>query len=282
MGRRFRGRGGRLREVGDPGRWRVVARACVLAYFRDGTLRRSWILVQIDGARWKIFVVWCWIRCRMGRRGPCGAGRGDTTGRANSHAACLREPCADTDAGPGADLERLEKSIAENRFSVSIDNGPWFRATHVRREGDDPISLSILLDVSGGSSALMPEIAHAISGLAPLSLQERCCVSIYVLHCPFKQSMEDAPAERDDLKRAVDSALQMWSYRRQKKHESDCKPPPRLWDALTSIILYRFITFRAAEVALAITDGQLQWQYEHMELCESPCPICGGGDLRCG
>ncbi len=73
----------------------------------------------------------------------------------------------------GPNRERLEKPIAESRFSVSIDNGPWFRATHVRREGDDPISLSILLDVSGDSSALMPKIADAISGLAPLSLQAR-------------------------------------------------------------------------------------------------------------
>ncbi len=155
----------------------------------------------------------------------------------------------------GPNRERLEKSIAENRFSVSIDNGPWFRATHVRREGDDPISLSILLDVSGGSSALMPKIADAISGLAPLSLQERDRVSIYVLDCSFKQSMEDAPAERDDLKRAVNSALQMWSYRRQKKHESDCKPPPRLWDALTSIILDPVYHLPGRRVVLAITDG---------------------------
>jgi len=48
----------------------------------------------------------------------------------------------------GPNRERLTKPIAENRFSVSIDSGPKFRATHVRLEGDDAISLSILLDVS--------------------------------------------------------------------------------------------------------------------------------------
>src|ERR1700720_4697350 len=52
----------------------------------------------------------------------------------------------------------IGKPIAGNRFSVSIDSGHWFRATHVRQEGDDPISLSILLDVSGDAEALLPKI----------------------------------------------------------------------------------------------------------------------------
>ena len=45
----------------------------------------------------------------------------------------------------------------------NIDSGPWFRATHVRQEGDDPISLSILLDVSGDAAELMPKIDDAIA-----------------------------------------------------------------------------------------------------------------------
>ena len=49
----------------------------------------------------------------------------------------------------GPDRERLKTPIAESRFSISIDNGPWFRVTHVRMEGDDPVSLSILLDGVG-------------------------------------------------------------------------------------------------------------------------------------
>jgi hypothetical protein len=151
--------------------------------------------------------------------------------------------------------EQLKKPIAESRFSVSIDSGPWFRATHVRREGDDPISLSILLDVSGDSSELMPKIADVISGLAPVSLKAWDRVSIYVLDCSFRQTLEDAPAGQDDLKRAVDSALQMWSYRRQNKHEGDCKPSSRLWDALTSIILDPVYHLPGRRVVLAITDG---------------------------
>src|SRR5258708_7785459 len=69
--------------------------------------------------------------------------------------------------------DRVSKRIAESRFSVSIDSGRWFRATHVRQEGDDPISLSILLDVSGDAADLMPKMADALGKLAPLSLHPR-------------------------------------------------------------------------------------------------------------
>jgi hypothetical protein len=39
--------------------------------------------------------------------------------------------------------------IAEKKFAVSLDGGPAFTPTHVRAEGEDPITLSILLEVGG-------------------------------------------------------------------------------------------------------------------------------------
>jgi hypothetical protein len=83
----------------------------------------------------------------------------------------------------GPNRERLKTSIAESRFSISIDSGPWFRATHVRPEGDDPIAFSILLDVSGDAAELMPKIGDAIADLAPFSLHSKHHVSIYALDC---------------------------------------------------------------------------------------------------
>ena len=43
----------------------------------------------------------------------------------------------------GQNRERLKSESTPSRFSVSIDGGPWFAATHVRREGDDPLELGI-------------------------------------------------------------------------------------------------------------------------------------------
>ena len=144
--------------------------------------------------------------------------------------------------------------IAPSRFSISLDSGPQFRPTHVRPEGDDPISLSILLDARGSQDDLLPKVDAAIADLAPLSLQARDHVSIYALDCSLIETLKDASAEQAGLKRAVDSALQTWRYFKQNKRREDCKSNLHLWDALTFIIqgLHRLPGRR---VILAITDG---------------------------
>src|SRR5215469_15739200 len=73
--------------------------------------------------------------------------------------------------------------VAESRFFVSLDGGPKFRVTHARLEGDDPISLAILLDVRQPEASLMGRIDDAIAGLAPLSLTARDQLSVYALDC---------------------------------------------------------------------------------------------------
>jgi hypothetical protein len=135
----------------------------------------------------------------------------------------------------GPNRERLKTPITEKRFSVRIDNGPWFRATHVRTEGDDPISLSILLDVSGDASKLMPKISNVIAGLAPLSLHPKDHVSIYVLDCSLVRSLNDVPAGASQLKLGVEKALESWRVRQQNWGVPSCRQTIHLWDALTYI-----------------------------------------------
>jgi hypothetical protein len=48
----------------------------------------------------------------------------------------------------------------------------------VRLEGEDPIALSILLDVSGSDAQLMPDIDDVIAGLSPTFLRQVDRVSI--------------------------------------------------------------------------------------------------------
>src|SRR5882757_5316314 len=60
--------------------------------------------------------------------------------------------------------------IDERRFFVSLDGGRKFRVTHARLEGDDPISLTILMDLSQSDPRIMLRADQAIAGLAPLSL----------------------------------------------------------------------------------------------------------------
>ncbi len=132
----------------------------------------------------------------------------------------------------GPNRERIKKPIAENRFSVSIDDGPWFRATHVRQEDDDPISLSILLDVSGDSENLMPKMAEAIAGLAPLSLHPKDHVSVFALDCSMVRSLNDVPADDASLKTGVERALEPSTTQTQDRRKAKCGERGHLWDAI--------------------------------------------------
>ena len=144
--------------------------------------------------------------------------------------------------------------VAPGRFKVSLDEGPKFRATHVRLEGDDPISLAILLDVSGKETDLIPKIDEAIASLAPLSLTSRDHVSIYALECKLIRSLDDLPAEQGRLKSGVDAALQSWTNRGSVKRGSGCQNPVRLWDALT-YLTYALSSRPGRRVVLAVTRG---------------------------
>ena len=151
--------------------------------------------------------------------------------------------------------DRVEKPIAESRFSVSIDSGRWFRATHVRQEGDDPVSLSILLDVSGDSADLMPKMGDALGELAPLSLHARDRVSVYALDCSLRRALYDWPADKVSLEKAVGAALEPWMLRKRTKPAEKCENSRRLWDGLGTVA-NALSELPGRRVILVVTDGR--------------------------
>jgi hypothetical protein len=151
--------------------------------------------------------------------------------------------------------DRVGKPIAESRFSVSIDSGRWFRATHVRQEGDDPISLSILLDVTGDSADVMPKMGDALEKLAPMSLHARDRVSVYALDCSLRRSLHDAPADGVWLKKAVGVALAPWMERKRTKQTERCENRGHLWDGLGAVEI-ALSESPGRRVILVVTDGR--------------------------
>ena len=146
------------------------------------------------------------------------------------------------------------RAVPPERFYVSLDDGPRFKATHVRVEGDDPIALSILLDVNGNSAELMRKAEDAIGGMAPVSVGKRDRVSVYELDCGLMRTMHEAPADAEKMKAAVGSALKDWRERRAAKKASPCKERAPLWDAI-ALITHEMRESTGRRVMLVFSDG---------------------------
>lgn len=151
----------------------------------------------------------------------------------------------------GPDREQIAKPIAANKFSISVDSGPWFRATHVRLEGDDPISLAILLDMRRGEGDFAPKIGDAIANLSPSLLHTKDHVSIYALGCDLTRSLNDAPADASRLRLGVKRALEFWT----EQKNITCLQQDHLWDAL-AFIAGQLYQLPGRRVILAVSGGR--------------------------
>jgi VWFA-related protein len=153
--------------------------------------------------------------------------------------------------------DRIRTPIADKQFSVSLDSGPWFPATHVRLQGDDPIALSILLDTSGQTGSLMPKMAEGIANLAPGSLRPHDHLSVYALNCSLIGEASALPADSAALKQAVDGVLSSWTNRNSRKRgvdDNDCKQKEHLWDALINLTK-SLHELPGRRVILVVSDG---------------------------
>ena len=153
--------------------------------------------------------------------------------------------------GPG---RQWLSPIAPDKFSVSIDSGPWFRATHARREGDDPISLTILLDANGESTELFQGVEEAITKAKIFPLRPEDRISVYGLDCSLVGLLKDVPPDAS-LKERGDKAFASWDRRRENLQDTDCQEPIHLWDAL-EYVSGELSKSSRLRVVLAVSQGK--------------------------
>jgi hypothetical protein len=159
---------------------------------------------------------------------------------------------------------RRMKPVDTSGFRLSLDSGPRFRPTYIRREGDDPISLGILIDESNPQSELLPTLAEAIAALPPDFLHPQDHVSVYAVDCSLIRTTYDASASPAVLLDGVQRAMEPWSFRQTQneelKKQKKAPPPPckiglPLWDSMTEVLL-DLDQQPGRRVLLAITNGE--------------------------
>ena len=121
------------------------------------------------------------------------------------------------------------------RFLVSLDDGKKFAPTNVRMEGEDPLELAILLDVSGSQRHLIESFADAMATAAAKSLHAQDHVSIYALNCSLIRSALLIPAQPEHVKGAVQRALDAPDLNATKSGAT-CRNHVYLWGAIVALV----------------------------------------------
>lgn len=134
--------------------------------------------------------------------------------------------------------ERLKKPVEVSRFRVSLDAGPMFKPAHVRVEGDDPISLAILVDAEHTQWELLDPLAASAARVALVgTFQSHDRFSVYTLGCTLTRSAQDIPANDVAMRAAIASGLDEWRHVQtlKRKERPKCAQPVGLWDAIAYV-----------------------------------------------
>ncbi|MGA7157106.1 MAG: hypothetical protein WBY53_09680 [Acidobacteriaceae bacterium] len=139
------------------------------------------------------------------------------------------------------------------KVSVTIDNMRSFHPDRVRLEGDDPISLAILIDVSGSAKDLIPALQQDLPTWAATSLTSKDRISVYALDCALAHPMGFTPPDASRLAAELNIAINSPDIHGGKSHAA-CSDSLHFRDAL-NLVSEQMAHLPGRRVILAVTNG---------------------------
>lgn len=127
------------------------------------------------------------------------------------------------------------KPIPREKFNLTLDGGPVFHPTKMRMEGDDPISLAVLLDVGGDQSGVLHAFEQSFPQLIPGVLHPHDRISIYSVDCTVMRTLKEAPAvDQALIAKGIANALVAPGLHGTKTKPA-CGSRLHLWDAMAMV-----------------------------------------------
>lgn len=145
--------------------------------------------------------------------------------------------------------------LTANQFKLSIDSGPVFHPHHARLEGDDPLQVALVFDLSQPSSIkLLRDLEKTAPARLAGWLGKRDHLSFYAVDCHLVRSTSDQPYNVALLQAAAEAALTAPALHR-RDNEPKCGDERRLWDSLGAVI-HQIHDLPGWRVVLLVSDGR--------------------------
>jgi len=157
------------------------------------------------------------------------------------------------------------KPVPASRFVVSLDGVPPITPSAVRLEGDDPISLAILLDNSHPDEFLWERLADASATLAK-SLLPQDRVEVYGIDgCKLRRFGSEIEPDAAKLKFNLAEAVAVPPYAKVRKVKGPCAGPITLWDSML-YIAGQLKLRKGRRILMELGNGQPAGPNEQMDL----------------
>ncbi len=98
-------------------------------------------------------------------------------------------------------------TLGPQQVNIKLNSAPTFHPTSLRMEGNDPLSIAILLDMSGDQPDFLSALQKDFAGWVTKSLRPQDHVSIYALDCNLIETSHDLPASSAALQKGLDVAI---------------------------------------------------------------------------
>jgi hypothetical protein len=171
------------------------------------------------------------------------------------------------------------RRIDPSRFRVSLDGGKKFAPTRVRIEGEDPLDVAILLDMSGSQRHLISSFGKATGKMAD-SLRPQDRVSVYALNCELVRSAQQIVPQPELISRSVEAALSAPALNEGYSHGA-CPKQLSLWNAMTRIV-HEMSDSPARRVMLVVSEGDVRgfvsWEDLHGYAADHGVALFGVND----